>query len=99
MLGLQVPVAFSFNCANQSKEIHRVKTTDKVDLQRDGTLGIGKKVIVGCELAEELEHLVKVAQTKASKIFKEKAKLLKVNQRKNEKLEMKRLLIKLPLGP
>ena len=77
----------------------RVKTTDKIDLQRDGTLGIGKKVIVGFELAERLEHLVKVAQTKASKIFKEKAKLLKVNQRKNEKLEMKRLLIKLPLGP
>ena len=88
MLGLQVPVAFSFNCANQSKEIHRVKTTDKVDLQRDGTLGIRKKVIVGYELAEELEHLVKWAQTKPSKIFKEKSYIaFKGQSEKNRKTE------------
>ena len=78
----------------------RVKTTDKVDLQRDGTLGIRKKVIVGYELAEELVHLVKGAQTKPSKIFKEKSYIaFKGQSEKNRKTEDETAIDQLPIGP
>jgi hypothetical protein len=36
----------------------RVKTIDKEDKQREGTLGIGKRTIVGYELDGSLQHLI-----------------------------------------
>jgi len=48
----------------------RVTTTDKVGRQRNGTLGIGKRSIVGYELDEELEPLVRSANTRPRKIFR-----------------------------
>lgn len=71
----------------------RVKTIDKVGRQRDGTLGIGKKVIVGYELAEELEHLVKGAEVKPLAVLNKKNEIISIEQPEKEKKQDDETLI------
>ena len=46
----------------------RVKTTNKPDRQREGTLGINKRSVHGYEVDEEFEHLVQAAVKKSLSI-------------------------------
>lgn len=48
----------------------RVTTTNKKGRQREGTLGIGKRSIVGYELDEELEPLIRSASTQPRRIIR-----------------------------
>ena len=56
----------------------RAKTVSRSGTQREGTLGIGKRVIVGYELSDEFEHLINDAAVKPSKILTSGKKTIKV---------------------